>query len=207
MSSRDRKRTERRKRKQRSVARSVEPAEQPSSNGAAAPDDSSPPVEDLITQAEARGPSRSELKNEEARQRLAPLGEGERPSIVTIGALISAAIGLSIVIAWLAGAETRLFASGVEVGSERPNPFQVFIPAALFFVMAWGMWKARYWAVLGFQAVTAIIMIGGFLALITSTSVPQALGLLLVLGVAATLFWFTVKALARIQMPDRHLPD
>jgi hypothetical protein len=29
---------------------------------------------------------------------------------------------------------------------------------------------------------------------------------ILILLVAGALFWFTVKALARIQMPDRHLP-
>jgi hypothetical protein len=82
----------------------------------------------------------------------------------------------------------------------------VFAPAILFGVMAAGMWRARYWAVLGFQAVMAILMIGAFLTLIAATSLIAALTPLLVIAVAGGFFWFTVKALARIQMPDKHLP-
>ena len=64
------------------------------------------------------------------------------------------------------------------------------------------MLGSRYWAVLGFQAIMAIIMIGAFITLIAAGSVFQAISTLLVLAIAATLFWFTVKALARIQMPS-----
>jgi uncharacterized membrane protein len=85
---------------------------------------------------------------------------------------------------------------------ERPSAFQVFPPAILFTVMGFGMLRARYWAVLGFQAIMAIIMIGAFITLIAATSIFQALSTFLVLAIAATLFWFTVKALARIQMPS-----
>jgi hypothetical protein len=203
MSSRERRRAERRRRKRRSSERAVE------GNGstlAAGPSDAAgpAPIEDLAAEAERRGISRSELKNQRVREQLEPLAEGERPRIVTIGAVISALIALAIVAAWAAGAETRVFSSsGTQIGSERPSPLEVFPPALLFGVMAWGMWRARYWAVLGFQAVMAIIMVGGFLALITTESVGRALGILLVLLVAGTLFWFTVKGLARIQMPER----
>ncbi len=48
----------------------------------------------------------------------------------------------------------------------------------------------------------AIILIGAFITLIAATSVFQAISTLLVLIVAGALFWFTVKALARIQMPE-----
>jgi hypothetical protein len=61
----------------------------------------------------------------------------------------------------------------------------------------------RYWAVLGFQAIMAIIMVGAFIALIGATSVVRALIAAFALSAAGTLFWFTVKALARIQMPSR----
>ncbi len=111
---------------------------------------------------------------------------------------MSAAIAASIVIAWLAGAKVDVEGSNVD---ERPNAFQVFPPALLFAIMAWGMWGARYWAVLGFQAIMAIIMVGSFITLIAATSVFKALSAAAVLTAAALLFWFTVKALARIQMP------
>ena len=196
MSSRERKRAERRKRKQRSSAEpsAAEPAGQPSG-----PPESrdEPTVSDIAAEAEARGVSRSEIRNERARAALEPLDEGERPRAVSAGAVVSLAIALVTVGAWIAGAE---------VDGERPNAIQVFAPAILFGVMAWGMWRARYWAVLGFQAVMAILMIGSFLTLIAATSLIGALTPILVLLVAGTFFWFMVKALARIQMPDRHLP-
>jgi hypothetical protein len=40
------------------------------------------------------------------------------------------------------------------------------------------------------------------IALIATTSIFQAVSLVLVLAIAGTLFWFTVRALARIQMPS-----
>ena len=217
MSSRERKRSERRKRKARSA---TEPEPSDSSNrsdterrldlaesddgrggaGAESPPDSGigSPAE-LAAEAEARGISRSELKNREARERLEPLGEGERPLVVTIGAVLSLAIAVSIVVAWLAGVEVQVGNTDIE---ERPSAFQVFPPAILFAVMGIGMLRSRYWAVLGFQAIMAIIMIGAFITLIAATSVFQAISTFLVLAIAGTLFWFTVKALARIQMPS-----
>ena len=199
MSSRDRKRADRRKRKDRTAARSTdEVGAQESPPGDTGPEDEPSPAE-LAAEAEARGVTKSEIRNERAREELDPLEEGERPLVVTIGALLSIGISLSIVIAWLAKVEVQVGNTDI---SERPSAFQVFPPAILFAVMGYGMMRARYWAVLGFQAIMAIIMIGAFLALIASTSVFEALSTLAILVVTATLFWFTVKALARIQMPE-----
>ncbi len=142
--------------------------------------------------------SKSELKNQAAREALIPLAAGERPLVVTIGAIVSLVIAASILIAWLLGAEVEIGTSGVE---ERPNAFQVIPPTILFAVMGIGMWRTRYWAVLGFQAVMAIVMIGAFLALISATSAFQAISTAIVLVGAGALFWFMVKAMARIQMP------
>ncbi len=193
MSSRERKRSERRKRKQRSASRAAEPAAPVANRDE--PDGEA--VSDIAAEAEARGVSKSEVRNERAREGLDPLEEGERPTVVTVGALLSAAIAAVTLGAWIAGAK---------VNGERPNAIQVFAPALLFGVMAWGMWGARYWAVLGFQAVMGILMVGSFLSLISATSVAGALTAVLILAIAGALFWFTVKALARIQMPDRHMP-
>ncbi len=155
-------------------------------------------IEDVAAEAERRGVSRSQVRDERVRAELEPLAAGERPAVVTIGALIALAIALSILIAYAAGAKVDVEGSTLD---ERPNAFQVFPPAILFLIMAWGMWGARYWAVLGFQAIMAIIMIGAFLTLIAATTAFKAVSALLILAAAAALFWFTVKALARIQMP------
>jgi len=201
MSSRERKRAERRKRKERSGATAASEAD-PAAKGAqdAAAGAHEETVEDLAAEAEARGISRSELRNERAREELEPLEEGERPRAVTIGAVISLLIALSILIGWLAGAKVQVVGTDL---SERPNAFQVFPPAILFAVMSLGMWRARYWAVLGFEAIMAIIMVGSFITLIAATSVFKAVSAALVLTIAAAMFWFTVKALARIQMPTQ----
>ncbi len=202
MSSRDRKRADRRKRKDRNAARA--PLGEPAADGSADAADrdgveAEPSVTDLAAEAEARGVTRSEVRNERVREELEPLAAGERPGVVTIGAVLSILIALSIVIAWIAGVKVQVGNTDI---SERPSAFQVFPPAILFAVMGYGMLRARYWAVLGFQAVMAIIMIGAFLTLIAATSIFQAVSTLVVLVVAGTLFWFTVKALARIQMPE-----
>jgi hypothetical protein len=192
MSSRERKRADRRKRKQRA---GTEPPAAPSSPSEPA----EPTLEDIAAQANTGEVSRSEARNVAARAKLEPLEEGERPTVVTVGAIISALIAASIVIGWLAGAKVDVKGSSLD---ERPQLLsQVLPPAILFTIMAWGMWRSRYWAVLGFEAIMAIIMIGSGITLIAATSVFKAVSALLVLVGAGVLFWFTVKALARIQMP------
>jgi hypothetical protein len=196
VSSRERKRNERRKRKQRS-AEQPESAAAVNGNDAAAEPAGEESVTDIAAEAEARGVSKSEVRNEQARDGLEPLADGERPRVVTAGAILSFAIALITLGAWIAGAE---------VDGERPKAFQVFAPAILFGVMGYGMWRVRYWAVLGFQAVMGILMVGSFLSLIAAASLFAALSALVILLGAGTFFWFTVKAMARIQMPDKHMP-
>ncbi len=143
----------------------------------------------------ARGYARAEQRNQEAREALEPLAEGERPTVVTIGAIVSALIVLSIVIGYAAGAE---------VNGERPRVAQVVAPAVIMGMMAWGMWHARYWAVLGFQLILVIVLFSAFFGLVVgASSVGQILGTLALLGVAGAFFYFMVKAMARIQMPAR----
>ncbi len=143
----------------------------------------------------ARGYARAEQRNQEAREALEPLAEGERPTVVTVGAIVSGLIALSVV----AG-----YAAGVEVNGEQPKLAQVVAPTVIMGMMAWGMWHARYWAVLGFQLVLVIVLFSAFFGLVVgATSVGQILGTLALLAVAGTFFYFMVKAMARIQMPTR----
>jgi hypothetical protein len=183
MGSRERRRQERRKRKRRSAETGSE------LDSDAAAGNGSEPVE-----TPDRLASRSELKNRAAREALEPLEEGERPLVVTLGAIASGLICASIVVA---------YAVGAEVDGERPNVAQVLAPALLTAVMAWGMWRARYWAVLGFQVVLLFLIIAAALGLVQATGAAQVIGNLVVLALAGAFFYFMVKALARIQMPDR----
>ncbi|MGH2952545.1 MAG: hypothetical protein ACRDK9_00800 [Solirubrobacterales bacterium] len=191
MGSRERKRAERRKRKQRS-AQGVEPAAEPAANGAGSDD----PV--------ARMAARSEERNRAAREALEPLGENERPTAVTIGAVIAALIALSAAIGWAAGIEvTQIGSDGIEQGEDRAPVVAVLATVALMGTMAWGMWKARYWAVLGFQALLVIVLVAASLGLLQATEWTQAVGTTLLIAGGGALFYFMIKAMARIQMPER----
>ncbi len=146
-----------------------------------------------VAQPVAR-PSKDDL----ARKQLVPLREGERPLAVTIAAVVAAAIAISNVIGLIAGVEVagRSFSAG-----------EVLPQVILMLVAAVGMWRSRYWAVLGFQALLAILIILMSLALMTAENVLAVLVALSIIGAAGTLFWFLVKALARIQMPQRGPPE
>ena len=71
------------------------------------------------------------------------------------------------------------------------------------FVAAWGCFKVRYWAVLGMQALLGLSIVLFCLLLIGAKNVFVALVCLVVIPAAGTLFWFLVKSMARIQMPER----
>lgn len=142
-----------------------------------------------------RGYARAEERNREVRESLEPLAEGERPLVVTIGAALAALVAISIVVGYLAGAE---------VEGDKPRLAQVLAPALIMGVMAWGMWCARYWAVLGFQLVLVFLIFSAVFGLaVQASSVAEFAATLGLLAVAGSLFYFMVKAMARIQMPSR----
>jgi len=141
------------------------------------------------------GYAQAEVRNREAREALEPLAEGERPLVVTVGAAVSALLALSILGGYLAG---------VEVDGEKPRLAQVLAPALLMGIMSWGMWRARYWAVLGFQLLLAFLIFSAvFGLLVQAASAAQFAVTLALLAVSGTFFYFMVRAMARIQMPER----
>jgi hypothetical protein len=180
MASRERKRAERRKRKERGQERSSQ------------------------TERREAMAARSEARNQAVRDTLEPLDEGERPTVVTIGAVISAAIAISAVVGYLAGVEVRRFGSdGIQQGEDTAPLLSVVAAVALMGTMAYGMWRARYWAVLGFQVLLVIVLVAASLGLVQATSWTQAIGTTLLIVAAGAMFYFMIKAMARIQMPSR----
>ncbi len=135
--------------------------------------------------------AKTEAKHAAVRATLEPLAPGERPTPVTIGAIVAtvlAAVQIPLYLLWS--------------GDERPAlpGFLIFI--GLMVAMAWGMWKAKYWAVLGFQALLGLAVLILALLLTIASNWIAALVCLVIIVPAAALFWFMVKAMARIQMPD-----
>jgi hypothetical protein len=139
----------------------------------------------------ARGYARSRAKDEAARAKLVPLREGERPLAVTIGAIGTALLALAEAVAFALSSETE------------GRVVRAVLVIGLLSLMSWGMWKAQYWAVLGMQALLALTILWGFLALTTATSLRAALLAAGILLPSGALFWFLVKSMARIQMPRR----
>lgn len=144
--------------------------------------------------AAVRPPSRSEQKNEAVRAALVPLQPGERPLAVTVAALVAAALGLVNLV---------LYVAGFEVDGQRPQFLGVAAFSGLMLAAAWGMWRVRYWAVLGMQALLGLLIVILSLVLFTARDIWGVLLLLAIVLPAGALFWFLVKAMARIQMPTR----
>lgn len=144
------------------------------------------------------GYAKAEVRNQAAREALVPLAEGERPAVVTVAAVLAGLVAISIV---------ATFAAGVKVNGSTPKFATVAAPTLIMGVLAWGMWRARYWAVVCFQIVLVfLIFTAVYGLLIIATTVGEFAVTLGLLAVSGTLFWLMVKAMARIQMPERLPP-
>jgi hypothetical protein len=138
--------------------------------------------------------ARAREKDAEARAALEPLEEGERPAAVTVAGVVALLFGLANVIA---------YAAGLEVQGDRPSVVGVLFYAGLMFVAAWGCFRTRYWAVLGMQMLLGLLMVVFSLLLVRAENLASVAIALAVIGLAGTLFWKLVKAMARIRMPER----
>jgi hypothetical protein len=136
--------------------------------------------------------ARAEERNAAARAQLVPLGAGERPWPITVSAALATALGAGNLIAFVAGAK---------IGGKHPAVGGILVFSALMFAAAYGLWRMRYWAVLGFMALLALTA-ALFALLLTEAS--NLLGFLVppfIIAGAGYLFWKLVRVLSRIQMP------
>jgi hypothetical protein len=146
----------------------------------------------------ATGYARSRAKDEEARAALEPLRQGERPTAVTVGAIVATLLALANLIALAFG-----YNAGEDTLSPGSDVTGSILTTLVVGIVAYGMWRAKYWGVLGMQTLLALTLVISSLALLFANSVWAALLLVLILTGAGTLFWFLIKAMARIQMPER----
>jgi hypothetical protein len=173
-------RRQKRKRRQRGRREDASPASEPR-----------PPPG---AEAMSRGYARSHEKDEAARAALSPLESGERPTAVTVGAILALIFGL---------ANLGSYIAGLEVAGDRPSAAGVIVYSGLMFLVAYGMWIAKYWAVLGMEALLGLIVVIFALLAVRAENFGELAIALAVIGAAGTLFWFLIKAMARIQMPER----
>ena len=164
-----------------------------SASSAAAPAPSEPTEPDAegdMTRAYAR----SRARDEAARDALVPLEPGERPTAVTVAVVVTALVGVSNFVAYLLG---------VDVQGKQPSLIGILLFTGLMLAASWGAWNVRYWAVLGIQALLGLTILIFSLLAVKAEDIGDVLIVLIVIGGAGTLFWYLVKSMARIQMPER----
>jgi cation transport ATPase len=186
------KRTSRKRRKQQRAASA------PPRAHAADVAEASPAASPGEQAARPSGYARSRAKDDAARAALRPLRPGERPGAVTAGAIIATLLAVANLVALAFGYNAS--EDTVSPGSDVTGSILTTLVVG---IVAYGMWRARYWGVLGMQTLLALTLVLASLALLFANSVWAALLLVLILAGAGTLFWFLIKAMARIQMPER----
>jgi hypothetical protein len=144
--------------------------------------------------AMSRGYARSRERTDEVRAGLEPLGPGERPLAVTIAAVLAAALAIANVVVYLIG---------WDVGGKEPTLRGLLIYCVILGTASVGMWLGRYWAVLGFQMLLAGSILISALFLLRASNWEAVLFCLGVIGLCTPLFWFLIRAMARLQMPSR----
>jgi hypothetical protein len=148
--------------------------------------------------AEPRGYERSRARDDAARAALRPLRSGERPTAVTVGAIAAAGLALANLIALVFG-----YNSGQDTLSPGTEVTGTLLVTGVLALVSYGMWRARYWAVLGMQTLLALTMVAAALALLTAVNAWALILVTLILLSSGALFWSLIKAMARIQMPER----
>jgi len=133
-----------------------------------------------------------EERNAAVRSALNPLGRGERPWAITVSAALAAATGLGNLIAYAAGAK---------IGGKHPAAGGIILFSLLMLVCAGGMWQLRYWAVLGFMGLLAIIITLFALLLVEASNLLGFLVPPVIIAICGFLFIKLVRVLSRIQMP------
>jgi hypothetical protein len=140
-----------------------------------------------------RGYARSRERADAVRASLDPLAPGERPTAVTVAAIVAALLGIANVI--LVAADAEVVESQKVVGG--------LIFGAIMLLAAVFMWRGAYWAVLGFQALLGLSVVTASLSLLVASNVEAVIRSVVVIAAAGTLFWYLIRAMARLQMPSR----
>jgi hypothetical protein len=135
----------------------------------------------------------SSARDERARAALEPLGPTERPPALLI------AVGLAglLAVAVLVGGLTIHDLSSR--GGSLPG---AILLSAILAALALGMYRRRYLAVLGFEALLALQIILTSLALIIAASLLAAGEYVIALGLGGWLFWKLVRVMGRIQASE-----
>jgi hypothetical protein len=135
--------------------------------------------------------SRSEERNVAVRARLAPLAAGERPWPLLVSALLAFALVVT---------NFALLVADIKLRGAKPASEVVYL--VLMSMCAYGLFRARYWAVLGFMVLLLLTMLEAALLLIRASNIAGVAITLVLLCGGGFLFYKLVRVLSRIQMPQ-----
>jgi hypothetical protein len=141
--------------------------------------------DDAITRGYARGRERDEA----ARAALKPLEPGERPWPIVASAALAALVAIANVILVLTGWDG--------------NRTAALVFAAVMLAAAVGMWNLKYWAVLGFEVLLGVSFAFALLALLRAENLEAVAQCVVGMLITGPLFYFLIRQMARIQMPER----
>jgi hypothetical protein len=129
-------------------------------------------------------------RDEQARASLTPLAPGERPPALLVAVAVSALQAAGILVGGLTIHDLARHGGSL--------PGAIFL-AAVLALLALGMYRGRYLAVLGFEALLTFQIIVTSLALVVASTLAAAGGCLLAIGLGGWLFWKLVRVMGRIQ--------
>jgi len=132
----------------------------------------------------------SATRDEQARAELEPLGPNERPPALLVAVGVAGLLAVAVLVGGLTIHNLSRHGGSL--------PGAIFLSAILA-ALALGMYRRRYLAVLGFEALLALQIILSSLALIIATTLLAAGEYVLALGLGGWLFWKLVRVMGRIQ--------
>jgi hypothetical protein len=94
-----------------------------------------------------------------------------------------------------------LLGGSFDLGGTRSSSPGIAIFAVVMLVCAAGMWRLRYWAVLGFEAFLGIVILIFSLLLVKASNLLGLLVALVIIGGGGFLFYKLVRVLSRLQIP------
>ncbi len=174
----------------------MKPELQPLTPGAR-PDE--PTLEDAAASEDETGntrPGRPERgqREELLRTKLEPLGEHERPAALLIAIAVCGLLALAVVVGVATDHNLRSHGGSVPGG--------IFL-AIVFASLALAMYRRRYWAVLGFEALLAFQILVTSLALVVASTILAAGICVVSVGLGGWLFWKLIRVMGRIQASEQ----
>lgn len=140
------------------------------------------------------GSSARSEREAQARAALEPLGAHERPPALLIAVAVCALLALGVLVGGLTIHDLASHGGSL--------PGAIFL-AAVLAALAQGMYRRRYMAVLGFEALLAFQIIVTSLALVVASTIKAALFCVVAVGLGGWLFWKLVRVMGRIQAAER----